>query len=145
MQRMLLFLVLFSISNIAFSQSDFGSVKVQVFDENEKPYLGANVKVLENNVFIRGKSTDFEGVATLHGLQPGEYNIEVGAIGYSRVIYLLQISSDHESKLEINLEFSENSCFCGCFIRELTPMIHDAYGASTVFKTEQILRMPVNR
>ncbi|MEQ9422860.1 MAG: TonB-dependent receptor [Cyclobacteriaceae bacterium] len=74
-----LLLSLFVFSAVAvFGQT--GSIKVSVFDEEVgEPLLGATV-VIEGTT--QGSITDFDGNATIAGLEPGTYNIQVSFVSY---------------------------------------------------------------
>ncbi|MEM1054813.1 MAG: TonB-dependent receptor [Bacteroidota bacterium] len=85
MSRLLLLLLL-AVGSPAFAQSLTGIVT----DETDAPLPGANVAVLNT---LRGAATTTDGRFSI-SLAPGDYTVQVSAVGYASVLRDVRVSTD---------------------------------------------------
>lgn len=102
MRSLLLLFVLYATSIQA--QISFGTLKVEVSDENGESILGANVGVYSGDNFIKGASSDPYGLATIAGLEPGEYTVKVSYIGYATYLESIDIKANSIKTVLCKLE-----------------------------------------
>ncbi|GAB4493105.1 MAG: hypothetical protein OHK0019_16360 [Saprospiraceae bacterium] len=55
----------------------------KVMDDMGEPLIGATVKILKGNDFVRGTITDFEGNYRITPLKPGKYDLEISYTGFA--------------------------------------------------------------
>ncbi len=102
-------------SNILIAQSGIAG---KIFDgDTGEEFIGANVVVLENGVFVIGASSDFEGNYILR-IDPGIYDMEVSYIGY-RTKRIEKIIVSPGETTQTNVEFGpeeEGLVLCPTYI-----------------------------
>ncbi len=82
MLKKLIYALYFIVSLSCFSQ-DF-SLKGRVIDENNVPIAYANVVIntSEDDLFIKGTTTNEDGVFQIKGLKSNKYNLKISFLGY---------------------------------------------------------------
>ncbi|MDA0196392.1 MAG: TonB-dependent receptor [Bacteroidetes bacterium] len=97
----LIFLFSFSTSfSTSFSQS--GSIKVTVFDnEVGETLLGATVVIAGTT---QGSISDFDGNATIAGLDPGSYDIQISFVSYkTKTVQGVEVTAGQLTSIEVGL------------------------------------------
>src|SRR5438046_10753842 len=98
--KILLTLLLFSA--VAYSQEGTGSISGTVLDSAKSPQPDVNVKIKGG---YNGTATDIDGKYTLKNVNPGEYTIQVSAIGFKTVEYTgIKVKKDEITTLDIVLK-----------------------------------------
>lgn len=95
----LLTLIFLTVSKI-FAQT--GTVRVSVFDEETgEALIGASVVVAGTT---QGSVTDLDGKASITGLEPGAYNIQVSYVSYQpKTIEGIEVNADEVNAFEVKL------------------------------------------
>ncbi len=90
----ILYIFIFLISTITFSQEFSVSGKVE--DINKHPISFANVIVMtqQDSTFVKGNSTENNGVFKLSALEKGNYILKVSFIGYKEVYKSFNLETD---------------------------------------------------
>lgn len=103
--KILLVLVIFPV--IAFSQEGTGSISGTVLDSAKSPQPDVNIKIKGG---YNGTASDVDGKYTLKNVNPGEYTIQVSAIGFKTIEYTgIKVKKDEVTTLEIVLKTSSFS------------------------------------
>ena len=99
-------ITLFTLFSSSFAQTS-GSLGGIVTDSSRSPLPDVNVKIKGSYL---GISTDIEGKYLIKGISPGEYTVQVSAIGYKTVEYTgIKISKGETAELNITLNITSYS------------------------------------
>src|SRR5258706_9835165 len=97
--KILLILLLYSAAE--YCQEGTGTITGTVLDSAKSPQPDVNVKIKGG---YNGTATDIEGKYTLKNVNPGEYTIQVSAIGFKTVEYTgIKVKKDEITALDIIL------------------------------------------
>ncbi len=99
-------IIIFSFfSNSLFAQRPASGIKGKISDtDTDDVFIGANVVVSKNGVFVIGTSTDFEGNYTLK-IDPGVYDMEVSYIGYqTKRIENIEVNAGQVTQTDVLFE-----------------------------------------
>jgi hypothetical protein len=126
------FLLLLFVINTAFvlSQTETGTLKVIVTDENGEDILGANISVYQNNAFVKGNFSDPFGLATIAFLEPGVYTLKTSFVGYATVSQEFSIASNNVTTLNIKMQVQTEE-LNEIVLVEKKPLISEPYGGMT--------------
>src|SRR4051812_39533371 len=101
---LLLALIVFSL--FATAQSQLGEIRGKVIDsKTKKPMDYVSVSLYLNGVLKSTTITDDDGNYIMKTLQPGEYEIKVGYIGYrNSIVTGVDVTSDNITFQNVNME-----------------------------------------
>lgn len=90
-----------TLSATASPSAGFGSIGGQVLDEEDRPIAGAQVGMIRPSL---NTTTDAEGKFVFNDLEPGEYEIAVGRLGYESAAQRVKVVSDEVAPFTIRLK-----------------------------------------
>ncbi len=99
-------LVLILLSGLGYSQSNYGEIRGKVTDKKTRSALDyATVVVKKEGIVKASTSSDDNGNYFIKGIDPGEYDIEVSYVGYTK--YMAEGITVNSSKITFwNIELS---------------------------------------
>ena len=66
------------------AQGGQGAIRLKATEfSNQQPIPFANIVVKQDGKMITGASTDFDGIAIIHPVNPGVYDLEITSLGFS--------------------------------------------------------------
>ncbi|MDF2453239.1 MAG: hypothetical protein K0S26_2743 [Bacteroidota bacterium] len=89
------FLVLiFLLCTTIFLRAQTFSISGKLMDENNQPAIGSSVILLKSDsVFLKGTTSDVDGLFTLENISPSNYILKILNLGYKPVFKSLQITT----------------------------------------------------
>ncbi|MGB0430258.1 MAG: carboxypeptidase-like regulatory domain-containing protein [Bacteroidia bacterium] len=124
------------------AQNTTGTLKVSVLDNDSSHILGANIKVLIDNQFIKGNATDPFGLGTISNLTPGCYRLEISFIGYQKHITEIKVDQKSITTIVAYLKPAKHEFPCYTFSCGYWESMLEPYGGIKPIKTEKILKIP---
>jgi len=101
--RILFLGVLFTLANIVSAQVKTGTIQGVVKDKKDKSELIGVSILIKGTSF--GSATDLNGKFAIHNIKPGEYNIEVTYVGYTKVLLTgIRVKAGETTSLEIEMQ-----------------------------------------
>ncbi len=101
MNRAFFLIFLFAVSSFSLAAATVGAIQGRVIDAADKrPLPGANVFIV--GTFI-GASTDADGRFRIDGVQPGEYVLKAGYIGYAAAEKEIRVSVNRTLTVDLAL------------------------------------------
>ncbi len=84
LRKLLTIILLFGFSYLSFSQSQSGTLKGKVTEnDSSEPIPMANIVIELNGVIVGGAVADFDGEYTIKPIDPGSYTVKVSFIGFA--------------------------------------------------------------
>ena len=84
LRKLLTIILLFGFSYSSFSQSQSGTLKGKVTEnDSSEPIPMANIVIELNGVIVGGAVADFDGEYTIKPIDPGSYTVKVSFIGFA--------------------------------------------------------------
>ena len=87
-------------------EQDAGTVKGKVTNEKDEPVVGASVVLTGTDI---GTSVDVSGTYTLAGIKPGNYVIQVSAIGYQNSTRNISVAAGQVQTIDFRLKAGSNA------------------------------------
>lgn len=107
LQMKTLFSILFIVST-TFLFGQVTSIKGIVKDKvTEIELIGATIEIIENDKFVKGATSDFNGKFSINSIPPGRYNLRISYLGYDpATIPNILVTSGKDFFLEVTMEES---------------------------------------
>jgi outer membrane receptor protein involved in Fe transport len=140
--RIFLFIFILVFSENIFSQGLTGKLVGVVTDASTKePLIGANV-ILEGTTI--GAATNLDGKFIILNIPPGNYNVIVSMIGYSKLTQKdVQIFIDRTTQLTFELQDETVQMEQVVVVAKKPPIIKDRTSSSTSIDDKQISAAPI--
>lgn len=140
MKNLLLLILLFF---TAFANAQTGKISGIVTDkDNGEILIFATVMVTQNDVFIAGMQTDFDGKFSFDNLEVGAYDIEIRYVGYPKEqIKKIKVKAEETTILKLTMKSQTDCC---CVIIGFEPPMIDVFDLTqgTTFSIKEVQRSP---
>lgn len=142
-----LLLTLFAAVNVVSAQNTTTELLGKVIDENGEPLTGVTVVAVHSSFGSKyGTSSNRQGVYSLSGLRPGEYEITFSFIGYKDNNQTVMLSLGQQYVLDIQLKESVQSLSAVNITAEKTHFVETKTGQTKRIDKNTIEQLPsINR
>jgi hypothetical protein len=123
-----------------------GMIRGTITDSDGAPIFDAAVKLMEGTSFITGVTTDFDGNYSLKDLTPGEYDLQIEALGKTTQ-RIENVLVDPSKVAYVNTKLSPADYTLKTVVIEVKAfeqtIINPLYSTMTSIRIDQIEKMPV--
>lgn len=142
-----LLLTLFAAVNVVSAQNTTTELLGKVIDENGEPLTGVTAVAIHSSFGSKyGTSSNRQGVYSLSGLRPGEYEITFSFIGYKDNNQTVMLSLGQQYVLDIQLKESVQSLSAVNITAEKTHFVETKTGQTKRIDKNTIEQLPsINR